>query len=53
VAQELLAGTPVDEASAQPGETRNQRPLRLLAGIMIVLAGAAALAWLLYQVPGS
>jgi hypothetical protein len=53
VAQELLAGTPVDASSAEPGEARNQRPLRLLAGIMVALACAAALAWLLYQIPAN
>ena len=48
VAQELLAdvrpGAPV-AAEASAGE----RPLRLAAGLLIALAGAAGLIWVLYQ----
>jgi hypothetical protein len=49
-AREVLAQTPVGEQA--PGESRaaeDTRPLRLLAAIVGLMAGAAALAWLLYQ----
>jgi Putative prokaryotic signal transducing protein len=50
-AREVLAQTPVGEAAATPGSrTAQTRPLRLLAAIVGAMAGAAALAWLLYQV---
>ena len=49
-AQELLAdvrvGAPEPEGSGGEGGTR---PLRLLVGLLIALAGAALLVWLLYQ----
>jgi Putative prokaryotic signal transducing protein len=45
-ARELLAGAGAPEA-AREGDA--QSPLRLLAGILIALAGAALLVWLLVQ----
>ena len=48
VAQELLA----DVRSGVPGiaeASAGERPLRLAAGLLIALAGAAGLIWILYQ----
>jgi hypothetical protein len=47
-AKELLAGVQGDEpkASAAAGD---ERPLRLAAGLLLALAGAAGLVWVLYQ----
>jgi Putative prokaryotic signal transducing protein len=48
VAQELLA----DVRSGVPGiaeSSAGERPLRLAAGLLIALAGAAGLIWILYQ----
>ncbi len=50
-ARDVLAQTPVGEVTAAPGSRPAEtRPLRLLAAIVGSMAGAAALAWLLYQV---
>jgi hypothetical protein len=50
-ARELLAATPGgQEATALSPPAGNTRPLRLLAGIVGALAGAAVVAWLFYQV---
>jgi hypothetical protein len=47
-AKELLAGVQADqpEASTAAG---GERPLRLAAGLLVALAGAAGLIWVLYQ----
>ena len=51
-AREVLAQTPVGEdVSRQPETATGTRPLVLLAGIVGALAGAIALAWLLFQIP--
>ena len=50
-ARDVLAQTPGGEATAAPGSRPAEtRPLRLLAAIVGFMAGAAALAWVLYQV---
>ena len=50
-AREVLAQAPVGEGAAAPGSRiAATRPLRLLAAIVGAMAGAGALAWLLYQV---
>ena len=47
-AQELLADVRTDESEAVvPAD--GERPLRLAAGLLIALAGAAGLIWVLYQ----
>ena len=47
-AKELLAGVQPDEPEASPA-AGGERPLRLAAGLLLALAGAAALVWVLYQ----
>jgi hypothetical protein len=47
-ASELLAGINPGGGDL-PGGAGAERPLRLLAGILIALAGAALLVWLLFQ----
>ncbi len=47
-ARELLADLRPGEPEAAP-EPGGERPLRLLAGILIALVGAAVLVWLLFQ----
>jgi hypothetical protein len=50
-AREVLAQTPIGEEAAPPKQQSAQaRPLLLLAAIVGGMAGAFALAWLLYQV---
>jgi hypothetical protein len=49
VAQQLLADVRAGETAPVSSDTGDQKPLRLLAGILIALAGAALLVWLLYQ----
>ena len=50
-AQELLADVRTDESEAAvPAD--GERPLRLAAGLLIALAGAAGLIWVLYQLTG-
>ena len=49
VAQQLLADVRVGETAPVSSDAGDQKPLRLLAGILIALAGAALLVWLLYQ----
>ena len=52
-AREVLTQTPAGEgAPAQGSQSPGIHPLRLLAAIVAAMAGAAALAWLLYQVTG-
>jgi hypothetical protein len=46
-AHELLLDTP--SAEVQTGDTGGERPMRLALGLLIALAGAAALIWVLYQ----
>lgn len=48
-AQELLSTTPVGDAGGGAESAGGERPLRLLAGILIVLASGALLFWLIYQ----
>jgi hypothetical protein len=49
-ARDMLSQTPVGEqAAAEPRAAADTRPLRLLAAIVGAMAGAAALAWLFYQ----
>ena len=50
-AKELLAGAAISTDELEFAGSQ-QRPLRLLAGILIALAGAALLAWLLFQATG-
>jgi hypothetical protein len=47
-AKEVLSGVQADEpkASAAAGD---ERPLRLAAGLLLAVAGAAGLVWVLYQ----
>ena len=47
-AQELLADVRSGDPVA-PGAAADERPLRLAAGLLIALAGAAGLIWILYQ----
>ena len=47
-AKELLAGVQSDEPQAS-AEAGGERPLRLAAGLLLALAGAAGLIWVLYQ----
>jgi hypothetical protein len=47
-ARELLADMRPDEPDV-PAGPGGERPLRLLAGILVALAGAALLVWLLFQ----
>jgi hypothetical protein len=47
-ARELLADVRSGEPDASDGPA-GERPLRLLAGILIALAGAALLVWVLFQ----
>ena len=49
VAQQLLADVRAGETEPVSSDAGDQKPLRLLAGILIALAGAALLVWLLYQ----
>ena len=49
VAQQLLADVRVGQTAPVSSDAGDQKPLRLLAGILIALAGAALLVWLLYQ----
>jgi hypothetical protein len=49
VAQQLLADVRAGETAPVSSDAGDQKPLRLLAGILIALAGAALLVWLLYQ----
>jgi hypothetical protein len=49
VAQELLADVRAGGTAPVSSDAGDQKPLRLLAGILIALAGAALLVWLLYQ----
>src|SRR3954466_16200051 len=49
-AREFLMQTPVGDRRAAPAEPAvGPHPLRLLAGIVIAMAAAAALAWLFFQ----
>jgi hypothetical protein len=47
-AKELLAGVQGDEPKASTA-AGDERPLRLAAGLLLALAGAAGLVWVLYQ----
>jgi hypothetical protein len=47
-ARDLLADVQPDRPELA-GETGGERPLRLLAGILVALVGAAVLVWLLFQ----
>jgi len=49
-AREVLAQAPLGEAAPPWDQTSGTRPVRLLAAIVGGMAGAFALAWLLYQV---
>ena len=49
VAQQLLADVRAGDAAPISSDAGNQTPLRLLAGILIALAAAALLVWVLYQ----
>jgi hypothetical protein len=49
-AHELLLQTPIgDQISAPAQPTVGAHPLRLLAGIVVAMAAAGALAWLFFQ----
>ena len=50
LANELLAGLGRDDAASAEGG--GERPLRLLAGLLVALAGAAGVIWILYQLTG-
>jgi hypothetical protein len=47
-ARELLAGAAISTEEHRAAE-ESQPPMRLLAGLLIAVAGAALLVWLLYQ----
>jgi hypothetical protein len=47
-AKELLAGVQADEPKASTA-AGDERPLRLAAGLLLAVAGAAGLVWVLYQ----
>jgi len=49
-ARDLLADVRTGQPAARFDEAAPTPPLRLLAGIMVALAGAALVVWLLYQV---
>jgi len=49
-AREVLAQAPLGEGAPQPDQASGIHPVRLLVAIVGGMAGAFALAWLLYQV---
>jgi pimeloyl-ACP methyl ester carboxylesterase len=48
-AHELLAGAELEVSRDPARQPQGERPLRLLAGILIAVAAAALIVWLLYQ----